>query len=76
MTTSPDSQSTPTGLFTDVRLVVKGRGAGRKDYVWEIVREQQQHPQPLVQRSSESYTTMEEAYTHGSVALARVRARS
>ena len=75
MTTSLDSQSTPTGLFSGVRFVAKARGTGRKGYVWEIVREQQ-HPQPLAQRSSELYTTMEEAYTHGSVALAGVRARS
>jgi hypothetical protein len=54
------------------RLVVKARTSGRKDYVWEIVREDD-HPQPLIDRSSESYRSMEEAYTHGSVALSLVR---
>jgi hypothetical protein len=72
MTLSANSPIPPAGAFSGFRLVVKARASGRKGYIWEIVREDP-HPQPVVDRSPGSYTTMEAAYTHGSVALAQVR---
>jgi hypothetical protein len=64
----PVSDERPT-----YRLVVKARTSGHKGYVWEIVREDDHTHQP-VSRSAGTYATMEEAYTKGSVALARIRA--
>jgi hypothetical protein len=75
MTLSPNSPLPPVEMRPDLRLVVKARAPGRRSYVWEIVREDP-HPQPLVQRSSRSYGSMEEAYANGSVALTIVRSSS
>ncbi len=72
MPLSPDTPLPPPPGFSGFRLVVKARTSGRKEYIWEIVREED-HPQPLVDRSSKWYRSMEEAYTHGSDALAQVR---
>jgi hypothetical protein len=72
MSLSPKRPLPLTDNRPGFRLVVKARTSGRKDYVWEIVREDD-HPQPLIDRSSSSYRSMEEAFTHGSVALALVR---
>lgn len=73
MTSGPNSPLPVTDERPSYRLVVKARGSGQKGYIWEIVREDDPTPHP-VSRSSGSYATMEEAYTKGSVALARVRA--
>jgi hypothetical protein len=56
----------------DYRLVVKARSSsGRKGFIWEIVSGEAK--QTCIQRSSESFKTMEDAYTQGSVALGLLR---
>ena len=47
---------------------------GTKKYVWEIVRDNSSHT--VVQRSSESFGTMEEAYAYGSPALNQLLRRA
>jgi hypothetical protein len=72
MSLSPNRPAPLTDNRPGFRLVVKARTSGRKDFVWEIVREDD-HPHPLIVRSSGSYRSMEEAYSQGSGALALVR---
>lgn len=54
------------------RLLVKARTrtGPNKGYFWEIVRDNT--TDSVVRRSSESYGTMEEAYTRGAVMLNRL----
>jgi len=58
------------------RLIVKARSptGTRKGYFWEIVRDNQ--AQGVIQRSSESYRSMEEAYEFGAVILSQTLAKS
>jgi hypothetical protein len=73
MTATPANFSTGIDSRPSFRLVVKARTSGHKGYVWEIVNEDDHLHRP-VDRSSDSYATMEEAYDDGSIALSRVRA--
>jgi hypothetical protein len=73
MTLSPNSPLPVSDERPTYRLVVKARTSGHKGYVWEIVREDDYTYQPI-SRSAGTYETMEEVYTKGSVALARIRA--
>jgi hypothetical protein len=73
MASTPNSPLPGIDERPSYRLVVKARGSGHKGYIWEIVRDDDHTPHP-VSRSAGWYATMEEAYTKGSVALARVRA--
>jgi hypothetical protein len=54
---------------------VKARTSGVRAYVWEIIFREEAFVGHEVIRSPRSYRSMEEAYTHGSVALAQVRAQ-
>jgi hypothetical protein len=74
MALTPNTPAQPAGMRPDFRLVVKARTSGHKGYVWEILREDDP-THPPVSQSSRSFATMEEAFTHGSVALALIRAR-
>jgi hypothetical protein len=53
------------------RLIVRARSpSGAKNgYFWEIVRDNESHS--IIRQSSESFRSMEEAYTLGSVVLNR-----
>jgi hypothetical protein len=68
MATRPDYQFAPP-----FRVIVKARTPiGRKSgFVWEIVRNNT--AQPVVARSSVSYSSMEEAYEHGAIEIKRLR---
>jgi hypothetical protein len=54
-----------------LRLVISARKSGPKDFGWEIVRGEADAT--LIRQSSETFKTMEEAHTHGSVVLERLR---
>ena len=73
MATSPLSSRLFQSPF---RLVVKARTPiGRKSgFVWEIVRNNT--AQPVVARSSVSYSSMEEAYEHGAIEIKRLRRKA
>jgi hypothetical protein len=64
---------TNTGYQQPYRLVIKARTrtGPKKGYFWEIIRDNV--TDNLIQQSSESYSTMEEAYDCGSVILRRTQ---
>jgi hypothetical protein len=73
MTIQRRSTSSPE-YGASYRVVVKARNqAAPKGFVWEIV--YQGNEETLIDRSSKSFQTMEEAYDQGSVAL-RLLAKS
>jgi hypothetical protein len=73
MATSPTTPPPIQGRPLSYRLVVKRRTGGTKGYGWEIFRDDDE-TYPPISRSLGAYKTMDEAYTKGSVALAKLRA--
>jgi hypothetical protein len=66
MTPSPAGEVRPP-----LRLVVSARKSGPKGFVWEIVRGDTRPT--LVRQSSETFKTLEEAYSRGLAVLERMR---
>src|ERR1700722_860909 len=58
------------------RLIVKARSlsGAKRGYCWQIVRDNDEHS--VIRQSSESFRSMEEAYTIGAVMLKRSVTRS
>jgi hypothetical protein len=64
-----DNPLSGTSYLPPHRLIVRARlpSGAKNGYFWEIIRDDDTHN--LVRQSSESFKTMEEAYTVGSVIL-------
>jgi hypothetical protein len=72
MTMPPRSSTLSPGYEAPYRLVVKARSPVRpKGFIWEIVRTGTD--ETPVERSSESFKTMEDAYRQGSIFLGLIR---
>jgi hypothetical protein len=69
------SKSPPPSPMMRYRLVVEARAELPKRYVWKVVHDNNVGETVVLQRSRDSYGSMETAYENGRPTLAEIRAR-
>jgi hypothetical protein len=62
---------TPQRTGALYRVVVKGSGSSRRGFIWEIIHSDVKGGSTVKQTSTQSFRTMEDAYSDGAAALAK-----